>query len=668
MDTTDLTIKKMLLNATLKANLDTLQYFMPSIFDIFKNYTPTDSGVFIDDDGKIDLFNNGQSVYKGQAEEFSGNQVAEFIRNPLYYNLELSKIDDANCIYDHQRALNKISNRQVKNDNKTPFNEERYDFVCMVGSGLGYQITELFQNKKVQHFLLCEHSTDVFFAMLHCIELRPLIERCIANGGSFNVKIGNNDIDVINGINDILIKHGRFYLARFYFYQHYNSETNDASLRLLKTIGYRLAFGFGFMEDEIIGFRHTLANLKLGYKVCKKQTEFVNQDPKRQIFIVANGPSLDFSLEFLKQNQNDIIIVSCGTTLRALLKNNIKPDIHIEMERPVEMLPIMEEVEKQQEDSHLKLKDIQIIALNTVYSELLKKFKSPLLLKKVNDAGGKYIEQLDPLNVYVAPEHTNPTCPNAAMALITSLGFKEIYLLGTDFGYISNQHHHSKDSFYYDDDYRTSTPDQAGIDSIMTEDISRKGNFRDFVFSTEVFDSSRVGIEMLLAKNTDVNAYNCADGALIANAKPFKIEDIKLSSNSISKNEFLTDLLNTAFDNKAFTAKKLSKMADKTFKVLKVTLEQLMLIITTEVNSREELADLFARQHHLLVQLEAREGYQVNYWLIQGTFKYFQTYIMSHCFLYTDPVERKEFINYSLEIFREHVNFLFGELLKSINT
>lgn len=664
MDTTDLTIKKMLLNATLKANLDTLQYFMPSIFDIFKNYTPTDSGVFIDDDGKIDLFNNGQSVYKGQAEEFSGNQVAEFIRNPLYYNLELSKIDDADCIYDHQRALNKISNREVKNDNKIPFNEERYDFVCMVGAGLGYQITELFQNKKVQHFLLCEHSTDVFFAMLHCIELRPLIEQCIANGGNFNVKIGNNDTDVINGINDILIKHGRFYLARFYFYQHYNSETNDASLRLLKSIGYRLAFGFGFMEDEIIGFRHTLANLKLGYKVCKKQTEFVNQEPNRQVFIVANGPSLDFSLEFLKKNQNDIIIVSCGTTLRALLKNNIKPDIHIEMERPTSILSVIEELEQQQQNSHLKLKDIQIVTLNTVYPEILKKFKSPLLLTKVNDAGGKYIEQLDKLNVYALPEHTNPTCPNAAMALITSLGFKDIYLIGTDFGYVSNKHHHSKDSLYYDEDFRKRAIDQAGIDSSMTEDLTCKGNFRELVFSTHVFDSSRIGVEMLLAKNTDINTYNCADGALISHTKPLLIKDIHLSRNTIGKEVFLAKLLSSAFDNNAFTEKKLAQMRDKTFKVLKVTLEQLMLIIDKKVSSREELADLFAAQHQLLAQLETRDAHQINYWMIQGTFKYFQTYIISHCFLYSDLKEREEFINYSLAVFREHIDFLFNKLIE----
>lgn len=663
MDTTTITIKKMLLNATLNANLDTLKFYVPEVFEVFKNYTPTNSGVVIDDDGNVDLFNNEQHVYKGRPESFSREQASAFLKKPLYYNLEMPDISDESILYDHQRVLNEISiKRKKETGDEAPFNEDRLDFVCMIGAGLGYQIQALFEQKKVLHFLLCEPSKDIFFAMLHCIELRPIFEHCLVNGGSFNIKISNTDVDVINGINDILNKHGRFYLARFYFYKHYDSVTNDASLALLQSIGYRLASGWGFMEDEIIGFRHTLANLKLGYKVCKNQSEFTNNDANRPVFIVANGPSLDFSLKFLKENQSNIIIVSCGTTLRALLKNNIKPDIHVEMERPVEMLPIMEEVEKQQEDSSFKLKDIQIIALNTVYSELLKKFKSPLLITKFNDAGGKYIKQLDKSNVYMTSDSVNPTCPNAAMALITSLGFKEIYLIGTDFGYVSNNHHHSKDSFYYDEEYRATGPDGTGLDCNMTEGISRKGNFRDSVFTIEVFDSSRFGIEMLLSKNTNVNTYNCSDGALIAHTKPLPIQDIKLSDNIICKEVFLTQLLNSAFDNKAFTGKKLEKMTDKTFKVLKVTLEQLMLIIRKKVNTREELADLFAAQHQLLMQLEAREEYQFNYWMIQGTFKYCQTYIMCNCLFYADVAKRSEFINYSLAMFREHVDFLFTEL------
>jgi len=656
----------MLLNATLTANLDALKFYLPSVYEIFKDYTPVDSGVVIDDNGNIDLYNSKKNVYGGNPKDFAKKQVTKFVNCPLFFNLELGKIPDNEIIYDHQRVLTDIATKREKEVTTLPvINEERLDFVCMIGVGLGYQIEEMFRQKQVKYLYLCEPSKDIFYAMLHCIELRPIFEHCTENGGGVTINTGTNDENMFNGINDVLNRIGRFYVSRFYIYKHYDSATTDGLINKIKEIGYRFAFGWGFMEDEIIGFRHTVANLKLGYKVCKKQSEFINNSPNRPVFIIANGPSLDFSLEFLKENQNDIIIVSCGTTLRSLLKNDIKPDIHIEMERPVQLLSVIEEVEKQQENSNVKLKDIQIITLNTVYSEILKKFKSPLLFRKFNDAGSEFIQKFDKSKVYIAPKYSNPTCPNSAMALITSLGFKEIYLIGTDFGYITKFHHHSKSSCYYPD-----SSDEEFVDTMtpnMPENQKVKGNFRDSVFTTDLLDSSRAGVEMLLSETKSINAYNCSDGVLIAHTKPLLIQDINLDDNVSCKETFLTEILNSAFDNSVFTEQKVEEMIDKSFRVLKVTLEQLMLIIDKKVDSREELSDLFAAQHQLLIQLESREEYHFNYWMIQGTFKYLQTYIMSNSFMYEDLKKRNEFMNHTLDLFREHIDFLFIELTKSIN-
>nr|MDC2855947.1 DUF115 domain-containing protein [Ningiella sp. W23] len=115
------------------------------------------------------------------------------------------------------------------------------------------------------------------------------------------------------------------------------------------------------------------------------------------VYIVANGPSLDSAIEFLKTNQNNIIIISCGTALRALLSNNIKPDIHIEMERTAGLLEWIESINRTS-GLTTKLDEINIIALNTVYDNILKRFRSAYLLSKVNDAGGRLIRALDTKN------------------------------------------------------------------------------------------------------------------------------------------------------------------------------------------------------------------------------------------------------------------------------
>jgi hypothetical protein len=347
------------------------------------------------------------------------------------------------------------------------------------------------------------------------------------------------------------------------------------------------------------------------------------------------------------------------TSLKALLAHNIKPDIHVEMERAAGLLSYINAIEEQQKVSSLRLKDIQIIAFNTVYPELLKRFKSPLLLTKLNDAGGKLIQQYDKLDMYAAPDHSNPTVSNTAVALVTSLGFEELYFIGLDFGYKSNLHHHSKDSIYYDKNFV--------LKKELKEDMSVEGNFSETVFTTLILDSSRGNVELLLQEFPTVNAYNCSDGAKINHAKPMPLAEISPFESFTDKELLLGTLLQGAFDNKQFNAKKLKKAMTESFVQVKVVLEQLMNFINIDISTREELSQQFTLQNSLLMELKVRKECEGTYWLIQGTFRYFQAYIMTNCYYYDDAGKRKEYINFCLNEFRKHIAELYQELLNSYN-
>jgi hypothetical protein len=513
--------------------------------------------------------------------------------------------------------------------------------------------------------VLCEPSHDVFYAMLHCIELKPIIESCKALGGTVTFTIGGNGLEPLNAINQFFQNYGHAHIGRFYIFKHYDSVSNDETIKQLKKLGYRLMFGWGFMEDEIIGLRHTLASIQSGYKVCKTKNEFTNKTPQRPVFIAANGPSIDYCMDFLRENQKDLIIISCGTTLKALLKHNITPDIHVEMERTKYLIEYIEVIEKQQQESSVKLKDIQLVALNTVHPDVLAKFKSPLLLIKNADVGGVFLESIDKLGLYAITQYPNPTCANAAMELVTLLGFKEIYLVGTDFGYVSKEQHHSKDSVYYEKDSELKYTVDA---KKMTDDLSRKGNFRAFVHTTSIFDSSRINLEFLLSKNREVNVYNTSDGIYIQLTKPTKIENVKFSVMQENKQEFLKELLSDAFDNQQLELGNIVQTLQESSYLLKVTLEQLILKMDKKVSSREELADIFADQYRLLKELLKRDEYKFNYWLIQGTFRYHQSMIMSHSYLYGDLNARNDFMNYCLEEFKDHLNFLYQDFITTCDS
>ena len=257
MDSQALTLKKMLLNATLLANLDTLKVYMPELYTLFKDYSPECAGVVIDDNGNIDLYHNEEFIYKGNPESFSQQQASGFLKSPLYFNLKMEDLRESSISFEHQRILQRI-NIRCKQDTLSSVNvhdhDDRLDLVCMLGAGLGYQVEALFNLRKIKYFQLYEPTEDIFYAMLHCIELRPIFEHCIANGGHFTICIGNDDLAFINQVNKTLHQYGHFNLPNFYIYKHYESKTNDAIVALVKTIGYRFAFGFGFMEDEIVWF------------------------------------------------------------------------------------------------------------------------------------------------------------------------------------------------------------------------------------------------------------------------------------------------------------------------------------------------------------------------------------------------------------------------------
>lgn len=659
-----ITIQKMLMEATLVANLDALKVYIPEIYEEFKNYQPENAGVAIDENGQVNLFNNDSFVYD-DAKSFAKQQVDLFIKDPAMMTYTLDHQEDKDILFEHAHVLKKILHKRqsdVKETLKRPIDENKIDFICMIGAGLGYQIEELFNQKNIINFFLCEPSKDVFYAMLHCIELKGIIEKCISLGGMFTVRVGGSSSGIVNAISTMLHHQGHFNLSRMFFFRHYLSDTTSDTVKLIREIGHRWGAGWGFMEDEIISISHTLTNIQAGYKLCKKQELNHNEIATRPVFIVANGPSFDESIDFLQKNADNIIIVSCGTGLKALLKNNIKPDIHIEMERTAALLPYIDVIEKQQEKSEIKLKDIQVIALNTVYTELLNRFKSPLLLTKLNDAGGKLIQQYDKSNMYATPDYSNPTVSNTALAVVSSLGFKSVYFVGVDLGYKSSEHHHSKDSIYYDEAFN-----DFNESVIANENMQVEGNFCDSVYTTDILDMSRANIEMLLQSNPDITVYNCSDGAKIKGCTAQPLSELDNFSLFTDKKEALEQLLSSSFDNKQFTVKKLDRAISTSLKEVKVILEQLMKFVNGKIENRNDLSEAFHLQNKLLMSIKARDEYKVSYWLMQGTFRYFQAYIMTNCYYYDDPTEQKDFITFSLKELRRHINSLYKELVSSYN-
>lgn len=664
MDANQQELTKMMLQATLLANLALLKEKMPGIYEEFNNYQPTDTGVAIDNSGHANLFNNDKFVYDVAPKEFAKQQVAQFLKKPLYFKYQVNHQTDGEIVFKHSALLKSIYNvrtAETENEINNPAEEERLDFLCFLGGGLGYQIEELLNTKDVLNVFLFEPSKDSFYALLHCIELKPLFDKCISKGGQFSIRISGSEDGVVNDISKFLFQQGHFNISQMLFLKHYDSPLIEKTIDRIKEIGYRWSGGWGFFEDEIIGISHTLTNLNSKFPVVKKSSTFKNPLVDFPVFIVANGPSLDLAIDFLKENQSNVVIFSCGTALKALLINGITPDIHIEMERTAALLDWVEVVERT-EGVTTRLDELNIVALNTVYDEILKRFKSAHLLSKVNDAGGRLIRSMDEKQLFTYPESSNPSVSNTGLAVAVELGFKELYLVGTDFGFVSQEHHHSKHSIYFDKDFKH----KELIKKNMQSDMVVKGNFRDEVLSTHIFDSSKGNVEILLQSNPQVTAYNTSDGAFIRFTTPKRIADISLKNTIKNKQEMVSKLLKRATSLEQLSLGNIDNKMTVIKSGTKSILEQLLLITSAYFNTRESLADAFTLQNKILLRLrDGNTNDHAVYWLIQGTFRYFQAYIMTSSYYYADLEKRAEFMNACIDAFHSHVEDLYLEFVEN---
>ena len=653
----ELDIQTKLLRATFLTNMAVLKKFMPEIYEFYQNYSPKRAKLTFDHNGEVNMVSEGALVYADHAKENSYKQAEAFYEEPRLFSYSLSK--DGNGIFEHEEALNRIYEKREKEKPDSKYNllkhENHMDLLTMIGVGLGFHIERLFQLCDVRCFYLYEPDPDCFYCAMHCIDFGPLIEKCFSLGGAFTIKLGGNANQYVNGLNTFLTSHGFSNIARFFNYRHYRSEATDETFKRIYELAYRYSSGWGFFEDEIISINHTIENVNAGFPIILGKDYFNNELSQQPVFIVGNGPSLDETITYIKSNENNAIIFSCGTALKPILDSGITPDFHIEMERTAELYDWVDQIGHKD-----KLKQINIIALNTVYTKILKLFKKAYLLSKPKDGGMDFLYEYIDESKYPPVDACNPTVSNAATAAAVYLGFKTMYLFGVDYGWVDEEHHHSKGSIYYQ-------KGSVGERDKMKADMKVASNFEDEVSTTQHFDNSKASLEILLENNPNITCFNCSNGASIQLTKPLKYNDIPELASIESKAELLDNLLKNAFSNKELENLDLNNLFEGKLKQLKHILEMAVGVTSVKINSRLHLTQLFANQFKYIASFKTNKETYVLYRFLQGSVNYFQANIMTNAYCYKDQKEQLAYINYALDIYHSHLFWLFEKLKKTRN-
>lgn len=660
MDSLQLDIETKILRATFLKNMEVFKKYSPTVCDYFKDYQPESVRLTYDEQNNLNLVKEGTLVYPEDPKTQTQKQVEIFYNNPKRM-IYLPNVDDEGVeFFKHGSVIKKIVNmrREKVKDTNHPshFSEgsqgERFiDLICFAGVGMGYHIEKIVQENDINFAYVFEPNIDMFFASMHVVDYEPLYKKCFNGVGGVHLVIGKGKHSFLNELYKFVKTNGPMHVTRMLFYRHYFSDILDDSVKLFYEISYRFTSGWGFFEDEIISIGHTLNNLKARIPVWTGKTpeNSLSQNP---VFIVANGPSLDQCMEYIKNNKKKAIIVSCGTALYSLLKNDVLPDIHVEIERTKFTYQLLKDINFDD-----KLSQMNLVALNTLYTDVFSLFKNPYICMKGNDAGADLMNMVLGEDTYPLMPRCNPTVSNLATELVVQLGFEQIYFFGTDFGWKDEEYHHSKHSRYYDEDVDAKEKKTG---------IVVKGNFEETVYSDFHFDTSKGIVEMSIqdCDKRNVKVFNCADGALIQGAIPRKVEDIPELQEIVDKESEVKALLDSVFNVEAYKNIDMKQKFEENLHFIKQAMENILTFIKPEYSNIQDLISDFTEQYWYVKKFSQFNELKLAERFITGTMTYFQSTIVSNAYYYKDEEQLKIFLKTAIALFSQHIHELYEILLE----
>lgn len=382
----------------------------------------------------------------------------------------------------------------------TPVVDVGYLFVF--GIGLGYHIPILIEETTARHVVLIEPIAEFALHSLSAIDWEAVFERATERGIEIHFILETRPDEIVAEIEEVLYSGGITFLDGSYYCPHYYSWTLKETFLLLQERLKHFYISFGFFEDELEMIKNCYVNMRdHSFRLIEGKPHLRQDFP---IFIIGSGPSLDRDLPHIRKWRENAILMSCGTALRILLKNDIRPDLHVENER-VRIVPeILGDCRRD-----FGLDGITLIATTTANPQIAGLFdkrwyffRDALSPTDIFDTGTDSVKNADPL------------VTNAGFSIATLLGFQNVYFFGVDCGQKEVGLHHSKDAIYYqkkhvhlDEQYRK-RPDRV-----------LPGNFGGEVKSFWAYDLGRRMLGEVQAKRR-VNLYNCSDGAAIAGATP----------------------------------------------------------------------------------------------------------------------------------------------------
>ncbi len=539
-------------------NLAVLRDIAPAVADHIEAIeAPISRVVGSAEEGTLNIDLGHTAFYDGGAVAYSENQVENFLESPRRIEMPLYKkqLDTILC---NQRVVNDMVDWLAERDLKTAVKPDRDGgYLIVLGLGLGLAIERLIEELPVRNLVIVEQFPEF---VLHAMETadwtrwRDMLEE---RGGSMRLILAQDHYMAANQLYTHVRNHHFGLIDGSYMLLHYQSSFTRGALDEIVSRLPVIAANPGFFEDELVMMRNGFRNLRHHrHKLLQDRRRLMLTTP---VIVVASGPSVDNAIDFIRENREKAVVITCGTGLSALLGYGMKPDFHVDTENtpgPLEILTGLRE--------RYDLSGITLIACNTVDPGVPALFDERYLYFRDSVTATQFFGR-DHSPLFLAA----PTVSNAAVRAMLALGFREIYLVGVDLGSRDQGRHHSQKSIYVADESFLETHPEHAAASKYT--IARQGSLGGTVFANASFLYAAMYMTNLVRVFPGTTVYNLSDGTRIGGTIPRLPRTVTLKGDAAIKARDLQLVANTLEEGdhyKGFDVEELERLRGATDRVI----------------------------------------------------------------------------------------------------
>lgn len=646
-------------------NMLAFSNFLPAIYEQFENFSPQRGFQFFCNENGIPnlLWNDSEDPFYGYDPHLDCKKQIERVLNNANSIQTLSFSTEDNPLeFIHLDFMNEMMEKQkLASEALPPITSvgSEVPLMLMYGVGLGYQISYLYEQCRPNLFFIIEPNFDLFYASLFTFDWYSLLEYINKENLVIHIFLGQDKDEIIQDITVASARIGSYLSSASVGFWHYKSNEILELITRTKREFFFLVSGWGFFDDNIIAMSHTIANVRNNIPFLVKDKMLDQHWEDVPIFIVGNGPSLDAEIDTLKRYQENVIILSCGSALSALHRAGIKPDIHVQVER-TKIVP----------DSHQLLndekylKDILFLSVDVIHPDCANQFDRVGLAFKGYEPGVSFLKMNSP----IASQRdilgsVNPLVGNTGLATACRLGFKRAYLFGIDNGYKNDGHHHSKFSFYFDEEGKSKEK--------LSEQVSKKskylvpGNFGGEVETTNMMIHSKTVMERLIGGYQEVHVYNCSDGAKINGAIPLPHGKLVIDSVRLDKSALLGNIIGDIYQPMNIDVDGLTEKLR--LDLFNDFVDKFILEWEREFVTRQDVISCMMKIYDYL-QTISRYGYEYIYRCLVGSVNYSFSVILSALYKFEQSDDLYIMINEMIDSMQDYFFTMKEKYTNTLNS